>query len=319
MITNSMYTIKQPSRIIIGNNSVSEYKFSKKSLLITSSGADKRDWISMLNYKPNLIFDDVEPNPSIDTVNRIIQKFQSHDFSTVIGLGGGSVLDVAKFVASKLNKFKILIPTNFGSGSEVTRISVLKINGQKTSFHDDSLFADIAIIDSDFLKNTPKEIINYSAIDACAQCTEAFDSKLSNDYTRFLGEQAFSYLEDGILNNNNEKLVMGSLLSGLSFGNASTTLGHALSYVFSNEGISHGHALSFTTTIAHEFNKSVFYQRFKTIVQQLNIPKISLKQDLELASELIMKDRKHINNNPVSVTKNEIMSLLKRINDEHVF
>ena len=202
-----MYTIKQPSRIIIGNNSVSEYKFSKKSLLITSSGADKRDWISMLNYKPDLIFDDVEPNPSIDTVNRIIQKFQSHDFSTVIGLGGGSVLDVAKFVASKLNKFKILIPTNFGSGSEVTRISVLKINGQKTSFHDDSLFADIAIIDSDFLKNTPKEIINYSAIDACAQCTEAFDSKLSNDYTRFLGEQAFSYLEDGILNNNNEKLV----------------------------------------------------------------------------------------------------------------
>lgn len=55
-----------------------------------------------------------------------------------------------------------------------------------------------------------------------------------------------------------DKIVMGSLIDGLGFGNASTTLGHALSYVYSNEGISHGHALAFTTTYAHEFNESKF-------------------------------------------------------------
>ena len=314
-----MFAIKQPSKIIYGKNSSSEYNFPEKSLLITSSGAKKRNWIENLNSSSTLVFDDVEPNPSMETVTKIIKKYESNEFSTIIGLGGGSVLDVAKFVAFKLNKFKILIPTNFGSGSEVTRISVLKVNGEKKSFHDDKLFADISIIDSNFIKNTPKKIINYSAIDACAQCTEAFDSKISNNYTKFLGKKAFEYLEDGILNDNQEKIVFGSLLSGLSFGNASTTLGHALSYVFSNEGISHGHALGFTTTIAHEFNKSVFFERFKKIIQKMDIPKIRLNQDLTEASKLIMTDSKHIDNNPIPITQENIFNLLKRINDEQVF
>ena len=128
-----MYTIKQPSNILFGKNSASNYEYPKKSLLITSSGAKRRDWISYLNLDSSLIYDKVESNPSIDTVENIIKNFENSDFTTIIGLGGGSVLDVAKFVASKLDKFKIVIPTNFGSGSEVTRISVLKVKGIKKS------------------------------------------------------------------------------------------------------------------------------------------------------------------------------------------
>ena len=138
-----MFTIKQPSEIIFGKNSALKYDFPKKSLLITSSGAEKRDWFSNVNLDTNLIFNHVESNPSIETTNNIIKKFESYDFSTVVGLGGGSVLDVAKYVGYKLKKSKILVPTNFGSGSEVTRISVLKVDGKKKSFHNDELFADM--------------------------------------------------------------------------------------------------------------------------------------------------------------------------------
>ena len=63
----------------------------------------------------------------------------------------------------KLNKKKILVPTTFGSGSDVTRISVLRVNGKKKSFHDDKLFADVSIIDSNFLLNTPDQIKKNSA------------------------------------------------------------------------------------------------------------------------------------------------------------
>ena len=314
-----MYTIKQPSEIIIGKNSVQKYDFLENSLLITSSGAKKREWLSYLKIELKLIFDDVESNPSIDTIEKILEMYQNEKISSIIGLGGGSVLDVAKFVAYKLNKFKILIPTNFGSGSEVTRISVLKVNGKKKSFHDDRLIADVAIIDSNFIKNTPDEIKNYAAIDACAQCTEAYDSKLSNSYTKFFGKQAFDYLENGILKDNDESLVIGSLFSGLSFGNASTTLGHALSYVYSNEGYAHGHALAYTTTVAHEFNKSIFYERFKKIIEKMKIPEIKLKGDLNQAADLIMTDSKHIDNNPTKITKNIILKLLEKINDEQMF
>jgi len=224
-------------------------------------------------------------------------------------------LDVAKFVAYKLKKTKILVPTTFGSGSEVTRIAVLKVNGKKQSFHDDNMIADTAIVDSYFLQNTPEIIIKNSAIDACAQCTEGFDSKTSNNYTKFLCEKAFSVLENAILNKKYDDLAYGSLYAGLGFGNTSTTLGHALSYVFSNEGFSHGHALAFTTAIAHKFNESKFYKRFIKIVKTLGIGKIHLKQDLNDAAELILSDRKHLDNNPKKVNKSDIIFLLSAINN----
>jgi len=309
-----MYTIKQPSEIVFGRYSARHYKLPQNSLVITSKGARSRGWLEYIGLEDALLFDNIEPNPSMESVERILNAFDSIEFSCVIGIGGGSSLDVAKYVAFKLKKKKILIPTTFGSGSEVTRISVLKVNGKKQSFHDDGLFADVAIIDSYFIKNTPLEVLKNSVIDACAQCTEGYDSKNGNVYTKFLCKKAFDYLEYGILHKNYDKLVFGSLLGGLGFGNCSTTLGHALSYVYSNEGISHGHALAFTTTVAHKFNNSIFYERFFKIVKEFGFQKISLKCNLDDASALILTDRRHLDNNPKFVTKNDIMSLLHKIN-----
>ena len=310
-----MFTIKQPSTIIFGKYSAQDYKLPKDSLVITSVGAKSRGWLEYLKLVDCYHYDNVESNPSIGTSEQIISEFSDSNFSNIIGVGGGSVLDVAKFVAYKLKKTKILVPTTFGSGSEVTRIAVLKVNGKKQSFHDDNMIADTAIVDSYFLQNTPEIIIKNSAIDACAQCTEGFDSKTSNNYTKFLCEKAFSVLENAILNKKYDDLAYGSLYAGLGFGNTSTTLGHALSYVFSNEGFSHGHALAFTTAIAHKFNESKFYGRFIKIVKTLGIEKIHLKQDLNDAAELILSDRKHLDNNPKKVNKSDIIFLLSAINN----
>jgi len=310
-----MFTIKQPSTIIFGKYSAQEYKLPKDSLVVTSVGAKSRGWLEYLKLVDCYHYDNVESNPSIGTTEKIISEFSDSNFSNIIGVGGGSVLDVAKFVAYKLKKTKIMIPTTFGSGSEVTRIAVLKVNGKKQSFHDDNMIADTAIVDSYFLQNTPEIIIKNSAIDACAQCTEGFDSKTSNNYTKFLCEKAFSVLENAILNKKYDDLAYGSLYAGLGFGNTSTTLGHALSYVFSNEGFSHGHALAFTTAVAHKFNESKFYKRFIKIVKTLGIEKIHLKQDLNDAAELILSDRKHLDNNPKKVNKSDIIFLLSAINN----
>ena len=309
-----MWTVKQPSEIIFGQDSSMHFSYPKKCLIITSKGTKSRGWLKHLKINNKHVFDCVEPNPSIDTASKIISEFQNVNFSHVVGLGGGSSLDVAKYVAYKLKKKKILIPTTFGSGSEVTRISVLKVNGKKKSFHDDGLLANTAIIDPFFIKNSPADIIRNSAIDACAQCTEAYDSKNANPYTKFFCETAFDVLEDGIMNENYKKLPYGSLLTGLGFGNSSTTLGHALSYVYSNEGISHGHALAFTTAAAHKFNNSIFYDRFLKIVKKLKFTKINLRQNIEEASELILLDRKHLDNNPRELSKEDIITLLREIN-----
>ena len=312
-----MYTIKQPNQIIFGKYSARDFDFPNDSLVITSRGAKSRGWLDYTSLENCLCFDMVESNPSMDTVEKIISEFNDKKFNTIIGIGGGSSLDVAKYCAYKLNKFKIMIPTTFGSGSEVTRISVLKIKGKKKSFHDDKIFADIARVDPIFIGSSNENIIKNSAIDACAQCTEAYDSKLSNIYTKFICNEAFTRLEDGILNYNSENLVLGSLLSGLGFGNSSTTLGHGLSYVYSNEGFSHGHALAFTTAVSHEFNNSIFYKKFLKLVKKLNFQPIHLNQNLVDAANLIMTDKKHLVPNPRVVTKNTIIELLEKINAGH--
>ena len=313
-----MFKITQPPVIMFGRHSARDYSFPQNCLVITSRGAITRGWLEYLKLDNYHIFDKVESNPSIETAESIISEFSNSNFSSIIGLGGGSSMDVAKFIANKMDKFKILIPTTFGSGSEVTRISVLKVNGKKKSFHDDSQIANIAIVDSHFIEDSPIEIIRNSAIDATAQCSEGFDSKSGNSFTKFLCNHAFNLLEEGIMKMDKEKIVMGSLISGLGFGNCSTTLGHALSYVFSNEGYSHGHALAFTTTMSHEFNNSQFYHRFKNLVNKLNFEPIHLTQNLEDAAEIILSDRKHLDYNPHPVSKNDIINLLKKINSTDV-
>ncbi|MBL77036.1 MAG: alcohol dehydrogenase [Chloroflexi bacterium] len=310
-----MYEIKQPSNIIMGKNSCSEFRFDDNCLIITSQGAKARGWLEYLGIKNFLIYDKVESNPPIEICQDIIDEFSKSKISNIIGLGGGSSMDVAKYVGYNMKKNKILIPTTFGSGSEVTRISVLTVNGEKTSFHNDGMFADIAIIDPYFIKDTPRNILKNSAVDACAQCSEGYDSKSGNIYTKFLCKKAFDILEDAILNEKYENLPKGALITGLGFGNCSTTLGHALSYVYSNEGYSHGHALAFTTRVAHEFNSSIFTERFSNIVNKLKFEKITLEQDLEDAADIILKDSKHLMNNPHTVEKNDIINLLTKINN----
>ena len=309
-----MYKIIQPPSIIFGKHSARNYSFPENCLVITSKGSISRGWLEYLKLNNYYIFDKVEPNPDIETTEGIISEFRNSNFSSIIGLGGGSSMDVAKFAANKMKKFKILIPTTFGSGSEVTRISVLKVNGKKKSFHDDEQLADVAIVDSHFIEDSPLEIIRNSAIDAAAQCSEGYDSKNGNSLTKFLCNHAFQLLEEGIMKMDKEKIVFGSLISGLGFGNSSTTLGHALSYVFSNEGCNHGHALAFTTLIAHKFNSSVYAERFEKIVKKLDFQKIHLNQNLDNAAKIIFSDRKHLDNNPRTVTEKNIVDLLKSIN-----
>tara|TARA_Y100000780_G_scaffold108442_1_gene98076 strand:+ start:114 stop:1046 length:933 start_codon:yes stop_codon:yes gene_type:complete len=309
-----MYKIIQPPSIIFGKHSARNYSFPENCLVITSKGSISRGWLEYLKLNDYYIFDKVEPNPGIETTEGIISEFRNSNFSSIIGLGGGSSMDVAKFAANKMKKFKILIPTTFGSGSEVTRISVLKVNGKKKSFHDDKQLADVAIVDSHFIEDSPLEIIRNSAIDAAAQCSEGYDSKNGNPLTKFLCNHAFELLEEGIMKMDKEKIVFGSLISGLGFGNSSTTLGHALSYVFSNEGCNHGHALAFTTLIAHKFNSSVYAERFEKIVKKLDFQKIHLNQNLDNAAKIIFSDRKHLDNNPRTVTEKNIVDLLKSIN-----
>ncbi|MGI0004440.1 MAG: iron-containing alcohol dehydrogenase, partial [Candidatus Nitrosotenuis sp.] len=257
----------------------------------------------------------VEPEPSIETVNAVISEFKSKSPSCVIGLGGGSSLDVAKYSAAEMKLEKILIPTTFGTGAEMTTYCVLKFDGKKKLLREDRFLADRAIVDAYFMDGTPEQIVKNSVCDACAQATEGCDSKLGNEFTRTMCKQAFEVLYDAIMNNKPENYPYGSMLSGIGFGNCSTTLGHALSYVFSNEGVPHGYSLSSCTTVAHKFNKSIFYEQFKQVIEKLKFDKLPLKAPFDQAADVVMTDRGHLDPNPLPVTKQDVVQCLKDIVD----
>jgi succinate semialdehyde reductase len=303
-----------PKKIVFGENAANEFDYPKNSLIITTTTPDiYNKWIEYMGITNYEIYDKATPDPAIETVEQIQQEFEGKDISTYIGLGGGSSLDICKYLSKITGIPKILIPTTFGTGAEMTTYAVISFEHKKKLLQDEAFLADAAIVDPYFLPGTPFNIMRNSACDAAAQASEGYDSKIGNPFTRFFCKEAFNILEDAIINDKHELLPYGAMLSGIGFGNSSTTLGHALSYVFSNEGIPHGYSLSACTTVAHKFNDSIFYERFKKICQKLKFEPLKLKQPLDEAAEVIMPDRGHLDNNPKEVYKEDIIKCLDEI------
>ncbi|MEK6908116.1 MAG: iron-containing alcohol dehydrogenase [Thermoproteota archaeon] len=309
-----MYTVRIPKVINFGKNALGETEYPKNALVVTTVPPELSDkWLAKMGIKDYMLYDQVKPEPSIDDVNAVISQFKDKNPSVLIGLGGGSSMDVVKYAAPEMKKEKILIPTTFGTGAEMTTYCVLKFDGKKKLLREDRFLADMAVVDSYFMDGTPEQVIKNSVCDACAQATEGYDSKLGNDFTRTLCKQAFEILYDAIMNNKPENYPYGSMLSGIGFGNCSTTLGHALSYVFSNEGVPHGYSLSSCTTVAHKHNKSIFYDRFKEAMKKLGFDKLDLKADVSIAADTIMTDRGHLDPNPIPISKEDIIKCLQDI------
>ncbi len=309
-----MHTVLVPNVINFGDNALSETEYPKNALVVTTAPPELSDkWLARMGIQDYMLYDQVTPEPSIDNVNAVISQFKDRDPSVLIGLGGGSSMDVVKYAAPEMKKQKILIPTTFGTGAEMTTYCVLKFDGKKKLLHDSRFLADMAVVDSYFMNGTPEQIIKNSVCDACAQATEGYDSKLGNDLTRTLCRQAFDILYDAIMNDKPQNYPYGSMLSGMGFGNCSTTLGHALSYVFSNEGVPHGYSLSSCTTVAHKYNNSIFYDRFKEVMDKLGFDRLDLKADVSEAADIVMTDKGHLDPNPIPISKEIVVNCLEDI------
>ena len=309
-----MDTVRIPKVIQFGEDALSQAEYPKNALVVTTVPPELSDkWLGRMGIQDYLLYDKVQPEPSIEMVKEVIEEYKSKNISAMIGLGGGSSMDVVKYAASEMGVEKILIPTTFGTGAEMTTYCVLKFDGKKKLLREDRFLADRAVIDSYFMDGTPDQVIKSSVCDACAQATEGYDSKLGNDLTKTLCKQAFDVLYDAIMNDKPENYPYGSMLSGMGFGNCSTTLGHALSYVFSNEGVPHGYSLSSCTTVAHKHNKSIFYDRFKEIIEKMGFDKLDLKADVDQAADVVMTDKGHLDPNPIPISKEDVVKCLNDI------
>ena len=329
-LNNDQIEFILPKKIIFGVGSVKRVGNEAKNLgcesvlIITTKGMRKRDALKIvidslsdqgINSK---VFYEVDPEPPIENVYECMEFADGCDL--IIGMGGGSVIDVAKKAAGDLNLQKVIIPTTAGTGSEVTHEAVLKVGGKKKAFVDEKLTPDVAIVDPNLMKTMPMKLVASSGIDALAHAIECYDSKRSNLLVKTLASEAYGIIKNSLRKAVEgdkkavEKMAFGSLMAGMAFGNSGTALAHALSYPLSNEGIPHGEAVAMVLPFALEFNDFDIgiINEIKKIIRNLNLGR-EVEWDIKEMARVVMEDKKHLSNNPCEVTYKDIVSIYEKV------
>ncbi len=255
------------------------------------------------------IYTDIAPEPPLAIGEKLVDFTRKHQFDLVIGLGGGSALDLAKLaavlavhdgkVADYLNLTgtkalehkglpKILIPTTSGTGSEVTNISVLSLDTTKDVVTHDYLLADSAIVDPELTISLPPKVTAATGVDALTHAIEAYVSVNANEVTDALALQAIRLISGSIrtavLEGENKQarsdMSYGSYLAGLAFFNAGVAGVHALAYPLGGQfHIAHGDSNAVLLPYVMGYIRQSCEKRMKDILDAMGLSSAYLSQE----------------------------------------
>ena len=254
--------------------------------------------------------------PSFEDFEKLMQKVTSFDADVVIGIGGGSVLDVAKLVAAQsgntqtLNeivgigflkgrtKKLICVPATSGTGSEASPNAILVDNAdnQKKGIISPFLVPDIVYIDPLLTISVPPSITAATGLDALTHCLEAYTNKFAHPYIDMYAFEGMrliaANLVRAVTNGEDEEartnVAMGSLLGGFCLGPVNTAGVHALSYPLGS--MFHlAHGLSNALLLPHvmEFNLPASPRRYADVAVALGCSR--QEDDVETAKQGIEK------------------------------
>ncbi|GAB2027656.1 1-propanol dehydrogenase PduQ [Lactovum odontotermitis] len=193
------------------------------------------------------IFSRVVPNPTIEVVSEGFAEISLFQPDTVIAFGGGSAMDSAKSIRKVYAESMkvpqpclVAIPTTSGSGSEMTSVAVISDskNNQKIPLLDDSLLADIAILDSMFTLGVPKVVTADAGMDVMTHCLEAYVATGANDFTDACAEKSMQIVWNYLVKTYNtgenvyarERMHNASSLAGIAFNAAGLGLCHGMAH-----------------------------------------------------------------------------------------
>ncbi|MBP3831808.1 MAG: bifunctional acetaldehyde-CoA/alcohol dehydrogenase [Clostridia bacterium] len=250
----------------------------ERAFIVTDQGMVKLGYVDKILYHLRKrekhvhceIFDEVESDPSFETVNKGLEMMRNFKPDVIIALGGGSPIDAAKgmwlfyehpdadpeglklkFMDIRKRTYKfpklgiktkmVAIPTTSGTGSEVTSFAVLtdKVLGKKYPLADYELTPDVAIVDPDLVLSLPKTVTADTGMDVLTHALEAYVSNMASDFTDGLSEKAVelvvNYLPKAYTDGANdtiarEKMHNASTIAGMSFTNAFLGVCHSLAH-----------------------------------------------------------------------------------------
>ena len=261
------FAFEQSGRIVFGRGTLPEVgryaaSLGSRALLVTgrsfaaSSGLLQRLVDSLREANLDVVvFPEVEPNPSLRTVERGARLAASKGVDVVVGFGGGSPLDAAKAIAAVLALGGapsdhlypkavekalpvVALPTTTGTGSEVTQYSVLVDPDarKKVVMQGPALVPRVAILDADVTDYMPGRLVASTGFDALSHALEAFISRraspLSNLFALEAARIILSNLPSAVKGSREarELMLYASMLAGVAINQAGSTLAHGLGY-----------------------------------------------------------------------------------------
>lgn len=237
---------------------------AQKALLVTDAGLVKAGLIAPIAANLQaagfsvVIFDKVVADPPESVLFECVDAAKQAGVDIVIGLGGGSSLDIAKLVAVLLNTKQplkemygigkvegsrlplVLVPTTAGTGSEVTNISIIT-TGETTKMGvvSPQLYADFVLLDAELTVGLPQVHTAATGIDAMVHAIEAYTGRhkknplsdaLAREALRLLGSNLIAACKDGSDRAAREGMLLGAMLAGQAFANSPVGAVHALAY-----------------------------------------------------------------------------------------
>ena len=274
-----MFVFYAPTKVVFGEGAVEVVgdevsKLGKKALIVTGrrsareSGLLQKILDSMKSSGVSaVVFDRVVPNPPIENVVEGSRIARREDVDVVVGVGGGSSLDAAKAIAAAavlgedIERYLfpntvekalpvVAVPTTCGTGSEVTRYSILTHLGRrkKVVLAGTALIPRTAVVDPTTLRTLTPNMVAWTAVDALSHAVEALLSRSSNPIAAMYAAEAVGLVFSNVVEAYREKspdalsrLHLASLLAGVAINNCGTVLVHALGYYLTAwHGVHHG-------------------------------------------------------------------------------
>ncbi|RVV97343.1 iron-containing alcohol dehydrogenase [Mesobaculum littorinae] len=305
-------TLHQPKRLEIGAGAAERlgaWAEGAQRPLIVASGPTAQ-YVDRLGLSGDIkVLDDIPPEPDLPAFEAALAAARAHKPDLVVGLGGGSVLDVAKLLAALWDAETDLrsvagpnkvagrtsrlaqVATTAGTGSEAGIRALITDPETKSKIATESphLLADIAILDPELTYSVPPAVTAATGIDAMAHCVEAFTNIRAHDlidgYARMgfnlVGKYLRRAVEDGTDTEARAGMMLASYYGGLCLGPVNTAAGHALSYPLGTRlSLPHGlaNAIIFPHVLA--YNQSVAPEKTAEIAAALGLADAATEETL---------------------------------------
>ncbi|MBU0673747.1 MAG: iron-containing alcohol dehydrogenase [Proteobacteria bacterium] len=330
-MSQNIFTIQQPTRLVFGSGTIKslgdlvhETGGSKVFLVVDPGlkGAGLLDRIVAPLEQggiPYVIYDKVDPEPGLRLADQAKKVAAKEKCDCVVGVGGGSAMDVAKAVSilltnggkaedylglGKIKKPgvpKIMVPTTAGTGAEVsfTAVFINEKTGSKGGMNGDPLYPEAALLDPELTVSMPPHVTAMTGIDALTHALESFVSIQANPISQMYGLEAmeiiFHALPKAYANGKNlearTEMLLGSLLAGKALAIAGVGLVHAMAYPMGGMfGVPHGLANAVLLPYVVDYNLMGCPEKFAVIAEVMgyNTSELTVREAAAMVVEGIV-------------------------------